>query len=212
MIDRTAPGARAPLAPLVPADGEITPEQERRFTSLAHAARAGDRGARDALWWALAPKIDRLVAAAGRRTRRGDGPRRDGRAWDGEDLAQEAFPLFADLLVAWPGDGPIGPYLLSHLAWRLRSAAHALVLPRRRELSTLAPHLLHFADETAAAAEALVLLEAIAAGLPPPDGAILLWHVRDGASLVAVARRLGLGRRTVNRRWRGIKRGLRAKG
>lgn len=203
---RGAPAA-API-PLVRADGDLTPELERFLVPLALAARAGDRDARDALWSALAPKIDRLAVAAGRRTQGDDAPRRDGRPWDAEDLRQEAFPLFADLLAVWSGNGPIGPYLLSHLAWRLRSAARALAVPRRFETSPLAPSLLYLADGSAAAAEALTLLDVLAADLPAVDAVILLRHVRDGESLRVVARRLGLDRRTVSQRWRAILAGL----
>jgi DNA-directed RNA polymerase specialized sigma24 family protein len=184
-------------------------EEVRPDRPLARAARTGDRDARNALWVALAPKIDRLAVAAGRRTRGDNAPRRDGRPWDAEDLRQEAFPLFADLLAAWSGEGPIGPYLLSHLAWRLRSVARALAVPRRFETSPAASARLHLADGSAAAAEALILLEALAADLPTPDGAILLRHVRDAESLAVVALRLGLDRRTVYRRWQAIKDGLR---
>lgn len=219
MMDRPPPTpSRAPLCPvrhvvpLIPAAGEITPEVERLLVPLAQAARAGDRDARDALWRAFAPKLDRLAAAALRRAQpdaRAAGLLRDNRHWDAEDLTQDAFLILADLLLVWPGDGPISPFLLSHLSWRLRSAARALTTRRRFEASAVPLHLRYLADDSAAAAEAAVLLDMLAAELPPPDGDILLRHVRDGDSLGAIAHQLALSRRTVTRHWHAIKRGLR---
>jgi DNA-directed RNA polymerase specialized sigma24 family protein len=64
-------------------------------------------------------------------------------------------------------------------------------------------------DGSAAADEAVVLLEAWAAGLPPLDGAILLLRVRDRATAAETAAALGLHRRTLDRRWRRLRGRLR---
>jgi len=223
MIDRPAPPALRlvpspaplppvpPLAPVVPTDRPISLPLERRLTRLARAAQQGDREARDTLWAAFGPKVRILVIAAARRAQYasgGRGLRRDGRLWDQEDLAQEAFPIFLDLIAAWPGHGPIGPYLLSHLNWRLRTAARALAQPRRREGGASAERLAMLADESAAAAEALALLDALAASFPATDAEILRRHIGDGESLTAIARQLGLNRRTVGRHWQRIRREL----
>ena len=192
---------------LAPAD-EIDPALEQLLGALARAAQAGDRAARDLLFLALAPKIDRFVVGCRGLIRSADGPSRDGRAWDAEDLAQEAFLVFADLVAAWPGDGPVGPYLLAHFPWRLRSAWRAMAPPRRLETRLMAHHDL-LEDGSATAEEARAHLEAIAAALSPPDGEILLRHIRDGERLGAIARRLGTDRRTVTRRWRSLREELR---
>ena len=202
------------LVPLLTADDDLTPDRECLLTALAHQARAGDRAARDALYLVLSAKIDRFVAGCRRLAATGAGPRRDGLPCDAEDVAPEAFPLFADVVAAWPGDAPFGPYFLAHFPWRLRSAWRALVASRRLEIPIppLWITLLH--DGTEASEESRVRLEALAADLPPPDGAILLNHIRDGESLGAVARWLGLSRRTVTRRWQALlielRQGLRA--
>ncbi len=196
------------IVPLLAPETEVGPELERFLAPLARDAQAGDRDARDTLYEALAVKIDRFVAGAWRLAWAGDGPRRDGRPWDIEDLAQEAFPIFVNLLAAWPGDRPFGPYLLAHFPWRLRNAGRALAAPRRFETAPLPPHALYLVDDSAAAEEARALLEGIAARLSSPDRQILLWHVRDGRSLGAIARRLGLHRGTVGRRWQAIREGL----
>lgn len=197
-----------PLVPLLAPEAEVGPELERFLAPLARDVQAGDLDARDTLYEALAVKIERFVAGAWRLAWAGDGPRRDGIPWDAEDLAQEAFPIFVDLLAAWPGDRPVGPYLLAHFPWRLRNAGRALAAPRRFETAPLPPRVLYLVDDSAAAEEARALLEAHADRLPRPDGQILLWHVRDGRSLGAIARQLGLHRDTVGRRWQAIRDGL----
>ena len=191
------------LVPLLAAGDDITPERERLLTTLATAARGGDRAARDALYLALSAKIDRFVAGC-RRLVADDGARRDGRPWDLEDVAQEAFPVFADLVAAWPADGPFGPYFLAAFPRRLRNACRDLRAQRRLQFPLPPASVVFLRDGTAAAEEASARLRAVAGGLPPPDGAILLGHVGDGESLCAVARRLGLPRHVVSYRWRAL--------
>jgi DNA-directed RNA polymerase specialized sigma24 family protein len=204
---------RTPLRPFLVPDLAVPAAAERRLAALARAAQAGDPDARADLWEELAPAIGRVVGAAARRARAAGpaGPLRDGRPWDAEDLGQEAFPIVVDLLAAWDGERPVVPYLLGHLPWRLRSVWRAMVARHRAE--AVPPdarlRLQHLADGSAAADEAIALLEALAADLPPLDRAILLRHLRDGEPLRAVARGLGLDRRTVTRRWAAIKAGLR---
>lgn len=198
------------LAPLLAADAPLSGEIERRLTALALAARAGDGGARDALYHAFAPKLDRMLGRCRGLAWAAAGPRRDGRPWELDDLAQEAYLVFVDLLAEWSGEGAVGPYLLAHLRWRLRTAWNGLAAPRRRE-AAITPRLADLlADGSAAADEATVLLETLAAALPPPDAAMLLMLVRDGCSPAVVARRLGVSRRTVDRRWGALVRRLRA--
>lgn len=206
-----AAGRAAPqVVPLLAADDPLAPELDGWLTALAHAARAGDRDARDAIYRALGPKIERMVARCRGLAWSAAGPRRDGRPWEMDDLEQEAYLAVVDLLGAWPGEGSVGPYLLAHLPWRLRTAWKRLATPRRREAPFLPSHADLFADGSAVAEHALVLLEELAATLPPPDGAILLLRIRDGRSIAAIGRRLRLGRRTVDRRWHGLRLRLRS--
>lgn len=213
MVDARAP-RQAPVRPFLMPDLVVSPDAERRIAELAAAGRSGDPAARAALWEALAPAIGRIVGAAERRARAAHpvGPLRDGRPWDAEDLGQEAFILFLDLLAAWDGRRPVVPYLLGHLPWRLRSAWRAMRVRHRAETvpASAEPRLLLLADGTAAAAEAVALLNALAADLPPLDGEIVRRHLRDGEPLRAVARHVGLDRRTVTRRWAALKVELRA--
>ncbi len=194
----------SPLLPIMAADDPLTPEVERRLALLAHAARAGDRAARDALYAALGPKIDAMLGRCRGLAWSSADPRRDGRPWELDDLAQESYLALVDLLAAWPGEGPVGPYLLAHLPWRIRTAWRRLAAPHRRHAPLLSARADLLVDGSAAAEEALVRLELVAAALPPPDGDLLLLRVRDGHPPAAIGRRLGLTRRTVDRRWRAV--------
>lgn len=183
--------------------------REAALTRLALAARAGDRAARDELYTALEPNIRRMVAGCARLTWATDCPRREGRPWDREDLAQEAFLVFSDLLRAWPGEGPVTPYLFAYFPWRLRNAWRKLRPDRPRGGPILRAEPGLAADASATAAEAAALLAVLASELPPVESAILLLHVRDGLSLAEIGRRFGVRPRQVGRRWAGIKRWLR---
>lgn len=184
-------------------------EREAALTRLALAARAGDRAARDQLYAELEPNIRRMVAGCARLTWAADCPRREGRPWDREDVAQEAFLVFSDLIQAWSGVGPVTPYLFAYFPWRLRNAWRRLRPARPRGAPILRAEPGLAADASATAAEATVLLEALASELPVVESAILLMHVRDGLSLAEIGRRFGVRPRQVRRRWAGIKRWLR---
>jgi RNA polymerase sigma factor (sigma-70 family) len=217
MNDRTgresekAPTLIVPHLSLVPwASGAPVPhDDEAELTRLALAARAGDAGARDLVYQALTPSINRMVAGCARLTWAADCPRRDGRPWDREDLAQEAYLIFNDLVRAWSGVGPFTPYLFAYFPWRLRNAWRRLRPDRPRGVAIGRHGSELAADASAVADEAAVLLEALADLLPEVERIILLAHIRDGLTLAEIARRLGLRPRQVGRRWLGIKGWLR---
>jgi hypothetical protein len=71
-------------APDLSAGDPLLPETDRRLTTLARAASAGDTRSRDALLRSLDPKIDRFVGACRRRAWTVHAPRRDVRPWDSE--------------------------------------------------------------------------------------------------------------------------------
>ncbi|HEU5432049.1 MAG TPA: hypothetical protein VFU81_10310, partial [Thermomicrobiales bacterium] len=73
---------RPALAPFVGAADPIDDRVEPLLADLARRARLGDRPARDALYAALAPKIERFVATFHRRALAAGGPRADGRPLD----------------------------------------------------------------------------------------------------------------------------------
>gem|GEM_PF-1042720 len=173
----------------------VSPELDARMVALARRAQAGDRAARDRLYALFAPRIARHA-----RRFAGDGWRLDP-AWDGDDLLQEGYLVFIDLVASWPGGPSFAAYALGYLPWRLRNAVRRLNGPRPRAFPAPAAALAELADHSAEAAEAIVLLETVAAALPTPDGEVLLWRVRDGEAVGVIAARLGISRRTVSRSW-----------
>ncbi len=200
------PGLAAGLQPIA-VDAQITPELDRTVSALARAARAGDLDARNALYSVLEGKIRRFV----RRYRGGSWAGH--RSWDDDDLAQEAFLVFVDLVTEWTGEGSFTPYFLAYFPWRLRDAVRRLNGARPFGQVAWPAHDL-LSDGTAATGAAIALLESLAAGLPATSRAILLWHVRDGERFGAIATRLGISRRTVHRHWEAtledLRRSLRA--
>lgn len=197
----------APLALVPDGSGDVDPHREAVLTRLALAAQAGDRSARDALYDALRPKLDRMTRAGVRLTWAVENPRRNGRPWDQEDVRQEAFLVFSDLITAWSGEGAFTPYLFAYFPWRLRNAWRRLRPERlRAAMRSARPELA--VDPTAVAEEARVLIEVLASRLPVEERTILLAHVRDGVTLAEVGRHLGLRPRQLRRRWQAIKRWL----
>ena len=188
--------------PPLAVDAEITPELDHSLTLLADAARRGDRNARDTLYTILNAKIRRFV----RRYRGGSWATHQ--SWDEDDLAQEAFLVFADLVSGWSGEASFATYFLAYFPWRLRDAVRRL--NGTRPYGEVAwPKSDILSDSTAATGAALALLEALASDLPAPNRAILLWHVRDGERFGTIATRLGISRRTVHRHWETTLRDLR---
>ncbi|HEU0115955.1 MAG TPA: sigma-70 family RNA polymerase sigma factor [Thermomicrobiales bacterium] len=198
------PAIRPALAPLVGAGDPIDDRREPLLADLARRARLGDRPARDALYAALRPKIERFVTAFQRRAFAAGGPRADGRPLDFDDLAQEAFVVFAETLAAYDGQRPFGQHFLAVFPWRLRDAWRRLIAPARQTIPLAPSHAL-LDDPSPAADEARLLVETIAADLGEPDSAILCLRMLDGLTLNETAAGLGLSRATVCRRWARIR-------
>jgi RNA polymerase sigma factor (sigma-70 family) len=190
-----------PLAPVLDAATDVAPAVDRVLTAVAFDARGGCVAARDALYAACEPKISRFV----RRYRSYSCGGGRGPAIDPDDLAQEAYLVFVNLVAGWPGGDSFCAYFLGHFPWALRNAVRRLALEERRSIPfSYVPGIHYLADGSAAAEEAVALLDAIAADLPDADGHILVWRIRDGESFGAIARRLGVNRQTVFRAWERI--------
>lgn len=195
-----------PLVPVLAPDGEISPDVDRSLTMVAREAQTGDVAARNALFAACEPKIARFV----RRYRTVAGRAHSGPAFDGEDVAQEAFVVFADLVADWPGGESFCAYFLGHFPWHLRNAVRRLGTANRASARFgTSPGAYLLADGSSVAAEAVTLVRVIAGRLPDPDGSILLWRILDGDSLATIAQRLGTSKRTVQRAWDRITADLR---
>jgi RNA polymerase sigma factor (sigma-70 family) len=200
-----SPGAVYPaIVPVVTAPDDLSAAIERRLRPTALRARAGCPSARDALYLALRPKLERFIRGV-RVPFLGDD--RTG-IWDRDDVEQEAFLVFIELIDAWEPERPFGRYILATFPWRLRDAIYRGIgrrgVPTRMALVSIDDQdWLH--DGSAAAQEATVLLGIIAERLPALQAEILRRHVGDGDTLTAIARDLGLGRRTVTRQWRAAR-------
>ena len=197
------------LVPVLTEDPEGTPEVsrdvDRVLTAVARDASRGDRAARNALYFAFEPKIMRFVR---RHARAGFNP-----SIEPADIAQEAFLVFADLVADWPNDDSFASFFFRQFPRRLAAAVRRLRGDERRfvrpnQKGTGVPSgstsLEILSDSSAAAEEALARLEALAAGLPEPERSLLLWRIRDGERLGAIARRLGVSRGTVERAWKRL--------
>jgi RNA polymerase sigma factor (sigma-70 family) len=192
------------IVPVVNAPDDLSAALERRLRPTVLRARAGCPVARDALYLALRPKLERFM----RRVRVPMfGEDRTG-IWDRDDVEQEAWLVFAELIDQWEPERPFGRYVLATFPWRLRDAIYRGIgrrgVPTRMALVPIEDHGgLH--DGSAAAEEASVLLGIIAERLPALQAEILRRHVGDGDTLTAIARDLELSRRTVTRQWRAVR-------
>ena len=129
--------------------------------------------------------------------------------WDHDDVDQEGYLVFVELILAWPGDVPLTSYLMARFPWRLRDTilrgvARPSVPPRRAVVPIERAALVADGSEPAHGASAVV--DALAARLPSPLDAILLAHVLDGKTKREMAAEFGVSPRTMARHWREIQR------
>jgi RNA polymerase sigma factor (sigma-70 family) len=199
------PRTLPPVVPLLRPDQPVSPAQEAKLTGLARRAHRGDREARDLLWRALGPRLEPALRRCGRMTRQPQWARRDGRPWELDDLRQEAWRVFADLVDGWNEEGSFVPYATACFPWRLRDAMRRLEPPRRTAPFWCAARI-GADDRGLNDADIAELMAAIAAELPSGDADLLHLRVSEGASIADMARRLGMSKRTVARRWARVQR------
>lgn len=192
------------VVPVVSAADDLSPALERRLFPTVQRAHAGCHDARDALYIAFRPKLERFIVRI--RVPR-LGPSLIG-IWDAGDVEQEAWLVFGDLIRQWTPDRPFGRFVLATFPWRLRDAIYRGigrrgVPPRMTTVPIGDQDWLH--DGSAGADEAHALLNALAAHLPEVQGMILRRHVGEGETLTEIANDLALSRRTVTRQWRAVR-------
>ena len=183
------------LLPLVPSATPIPPEIDRLLARAARAAITGDASARDALFAAFQPRFERSI-------------RRCQRCWDGRsrntvehayeraDIAQEAYLVFVDLLQTWPGGGSISAFLCARFPWRLNDAIRSWRRPGRAgDAPATVP------DRSGDDGELAGLIDEITADMPVLTREMLRWRVFERLTFAEIARRAGVSKRTVNRRW-----------
>jgi RNA polymerase sigma factor (sigma-70 family) len=197
---RSQPAFERVLLPVIGVDDVVLPAFDEKLGEFARRAQAGDTDARDALFVAFQPKLTRLM----RVVRPPFAPTGSRGVWDRDDVGQEAYLVFIDLVLAWPGDVPLTAYLLSRFPWRLKDAIRRGVarssVPPRRSLVPIENAAL-VADESEPPHGDGALLESIAAELPSPFDAILVAHVLHGKTKTEIAAEIGVSRRTMVRYW-----------
>lgn len=214
----TVPPLRNPLAPtvtppvllpIIGANDELLPATEERLHPIAVRAKNGDRTARNALYAAFEPKLIRIA-------RRLSIPHAFGTnigIWDRDDVYQEAFIAFAELIDVWPITIPFGRYLLANIPWRLRDAVYRGVgkrnVPPRTQAVTV-DNAEWLADASIESEWTKLLISLVGEQLPSPQGRILIEHICEGRTLTAIAHDLKISRRTITRHWTQIRQALAA--
>lgn len=203
--DGRATVLRRTLLPVIGAHDIILPSFDDTLGSFAIRAQEGDTDARDALFFAYLPKLDRLMKQA-RPPHAAPG---ETGIWDRDDVEQEAYLVFLELVDSWSGDVSFTSWLLARFPWRLRNAIASGIgrpsaPPRQRliplETAELEPMEFPELDPDGEARVARVL-----DALPPYLVEILVAHAFHGTPKAQVARDIQVSRRTLVRYWKEIR-------
>jgi RNA polymerase sigma factor (sigma-70 family) len=183
------------LATRLPAslgDFNATPELDELLGALARRARH-DPSARNALYGLLDFKIARFA----RRYHYRDHPVN---AWNIDDVGQEAFLVFCEIVERWPGERSFLGYFFSRFPWRLSRRVKMLERGWDR-LHTFPFDAVFEADlPDREAADALALTE-IAAGRNERDRTLLELRAALGMTARDTARIMQIHPRHVQRLW-----------
>jgi DNA-directed RNA polymerase specialized sigma24 family protein len=199
-----APARSPELLPVIGADDVILPAFDDTLGDLAIRAQEGDQEARDALYAAFLPKLTQLMSSL----RPPFAPPGSQGIWNRDDVAQEAYLVFVELIDAWSGDVSFTAYVLSRFPWRLKDVVHrgigkSPVPPRQYGVPI--EHAEPIAGEEGNAEGATAMLDALLEILPEPLGAVLIAYVVHGKTNTAIAAELGVSRRTMVRYWQEIR-------
>ncbi|HEV2073013.1 MAG TPA: sigma-70 family RNA polymerase sigma factor [Thermomicrobiales bacterium] len=199
-----APARARSLLPVIGADDVILPAFDDMLGDLAIRAQEGDQEARDALYAAFLPKLTRLMSPV----RTPFAPPGSQGIWNRDDVAQEAYLVFVELIEAWSGDVSFTAYVLSRFPWRLkdvirRGIGKSPVPPRQYGVPM--EHAEPVADQEGNAEGVNAMLDALQEVLPEPLGVVLIAHVVHGMTKTEIAAELGVSRRTMVRYWQEIR-------
>lgn len=187
-----------PLAPVLDFEGRIPDAIDARLAALAMRAKAGDTAARNALFLALWPRCDPLFNGI----RRNDFWRsREGRAWTFDDLEQEAFPIFCDLVERWSGAEPrFAGYFFARLRWRLHDVLRRWNVAPVAEVvdDELLDHRFDEQDQV----ELRIVIATLFNALIERDREIIERRVIDGETDADLATAFGVSLMTARRRRR----------
>ena len=162
----------------------------------ALAAKAGDRAARNALFDTFRPEMARFVA-------RYTGRAYESAAWGLEDVHQESFLVFVEVLGSWPGSGDFVAYFYAVFPKRLATAV--------RRLDGSQPWIrygiaVEGSDDPSQRLESRAMLNDFVGLLSPLERRILALHAWESLALPDVARHAGLSLDDTRRHWRRIRR------
>lgn len=117
----------------IPPTGRIDAQTVTQVQLLAESARSGDTAARDQLFFALRPRLNRISYVLR------PWPNSPGVTgiWDRDDVRQETWLVFAELLAAWDGKVGFIPYLLARFTWRLRDRILRGIGKRQSQYGTI---------------------------------------------------------------------------
>ena len=204
--DGRATVLRRTLLPVIGADDIILPSFDDTLGSFAIRAQQGDTDARDALFFAYLPKLERMMS----HVRVPHAAPGETGVWDRDDVEQEAYLVFLDLLHAWSGDVSLTSWLLARFPWRLRNTVRGGIgrptLPPRHwqislETADLEPMELEELDP-----DDDQLVHRLLDGMPPHLVEVLVAHAFHGTPKVQIARDIQVSRRTLVRYWQEIHR------
>lgn len=193
---------RYSVLPLINATGDIGPEDDLQYTAAAWVAKNGSRAARNALYFAFLPKIERFARREARLVSYMPGSS----VLSKDDIDQESFLVFVGLIAKWPGGLSFSRYFLGHFRWALKNAIRSAIRPARAlPLEELSETLGSPQSETEINLDSVDFLSEVSNF----DRQILIWKVRDGESLEAIGARLGLSPRSMVRVWGRLRARLR---
>ena len=129
--------------------------------------------------------------------------------WDRDDVEQEAYLAFIDLVHGWSGDVSFTSWLLARFPWRLRNAVRSGIgrpgtPPRLRqiplEIADLEPMELEELDP-----DSLARVSKLLDTLPEHLVEVLVAHALHGTPKTQIARDIQVSRRTLVRYWKQIR-------
>jgi RNA polymerase sigma factor (sigma-70 family) len=179
------------LCPVVPRSGRVPAGIDSALSTIARAEARRSPDARNALFLAYESRLRRQAGYLWRRFYRDT-------TLDREDLEQETFLVFCDLLGSWSGNGSFSAYLLGSMPWRLRDTARRAIGSRDAVENEMSPDSL--ADTLPGFGTLLAELEDLVVQLVPEDMTLVRLSLLEGRPTAEVARIVGLKPRSVRRR------------
>lgn len=195
--DRFDPNDTDPTRPK-PATNEARVADEA-INHDAALAKAGDRTKRDALYGLFRPTMGTFVGRyAGRLT--------CGAAWDLDDVWQETFVVFAEVITCWPGRGDFATFYYAVFPKRLTTRVRLLEGRNQRAIHSQPGASTEPAHDPGPTLDARLVLTGYIATLPPIERQILALHVWEELPLLDVAEHLGISVTETFQRWRTMRR------